>query len=271
MPSKYSLHRQQLFHWIGDKIDASNLTPKAKAEKYVQYLADSLKDGLWVKSPKQDEVIRLGEQKHTLELPMVCFTEWALGQSHDHAKQYGHLGLGFSRRWVMSKQGQPVTYYRTDKQSRFIKTLFNLINARDQLNAKSVKALEYLIHFTKPARVSKKVDKDKPKSKKPKDSPGKKKAAPLTKKRFGGPMKFMEEREWRIVRQEGAKIFDENTKGKRPPYHLKYKPGHDLFTVVLPNNLTVSRVMQSTELCKMLFPKDAPQVSIVSLEDIGTY
>jgi hypothetical protein len=44
-----------------------------------------------------------------------------------------------------------------------------------------------------------------------------------------------------------------------------------LFTLVLPDNKTVSRVLQDSWLTQRLFPPDAPHVTLLSLQDVGTF
>jgi hypothetical protein len=41
---------------------------------------------------------------------MICFTEIRLSQAQTHAKQYGKLGIGFERDFIMDKGGRPVIY-----------------------------------------------------------------------------------------------------------------------------------------------------------------
>ena len=41
---------------------------------------------------------------------MTCFTEIRLSASDVHAQQYGRLGFGFSRRFVIERYGGPVHY-----------------------------------------------------------------------------------------------------------------------------------------------------------------
>lgn len=278
MPTKFALHKQQLFHWIGGHIDSQKLSREKSAELYIEALRGSLENGLWVNSPREPEEIWRGGKAHSLELPMVCFTEWSLGQSFAHTQRYGRMGLGFSRKWVMQKHGQPVTYFKNNNRSKYKQSCAKLLKASGRWSDDSRKALEYLIHFAKPSQAQ--VIATPPTPSMP--SSGRGKPSKSTKrpkpdpfwKSHGASMKFMEEREWRIVRDKRMRFFTENPSSKTnaaPDYFLPYTPGRHLYTLVLPDGYTVHRVLQDTPLRKQLFPNNQPQVAVMSLEDIGTF
>jgi len=87
-------------------------------------------------------------------------------------------------------------------------------------------------------------------------------------------MPYLEEREWRIVVGEGAPSrlgLRPGPPGADPEYFLPYIPGKELFTLVLPDNETVSRVLQDDDLRSRLFPANAPHVTVLSLQDVGTF
>ena len=93
------------------------------------------------------------------------------------------------------------------------------------------------------------------------------------KRKYGRFLHYLEEREWRVVYDKAlGKHFELGTGGKaNPAYYLPFEPGKELYTVVLPDNLTVSLVMRDNNLRKKLFPKDGLPVTLLSLEDIGTF
>jgi hypothetical protein len=90
---------------------------------------------------------------------------------------------------------------------------------------------------------------------------------------FGSTLHYLEEREWRIVYDRSLEEFFTEGPGapKGPQYYLPVKPGRELFTVVLPDNHTVSMAMQDREIRDAMFPKDDPHVTVLSLQDIGTF
>lgn len=101
----------------------------------------------------------------------------------------------------------------------------------------------------------------------------------MFKRKFGLPLQFVEEREWRIVHHPASKGF---MKGPGiPDYYLPYLPGEELFTLVLPDNKVVSKVLQTTWLTDRLFTpwrhypglkgRRVPPVTVLSHSDIGTF
>ena len=101
----------------------------------------------------------------------------------------------------------------------------------------------------------------------------------MFKRKFGMPLQFVEEREWRIVYHAGGNHFV-NGPGL-PDFYLPYLPGDELFTLVLPDNKVVSRVLQTDWFTERLFTpwkhypalKDrlVPPVTVLAHSDIGTY
>ena len=121
-----NIHRQQLFHWIGEHIGRGDgargqraKLSDAQREEYLACLLGSFAHGLWMKQPREPEWIepkpRAGFRQAR---PMTCFTEWSLDLSHPHSTKYGRLGLGFPKRWVLERGGQPVTYFKSVGQHR---------------------------------------------------------------------------------------------------------------------------------------------------------
>src|SRR5512134_3427339 len=102
-----SIHRQQLFHWIGKHIDdrtvGKSLTDSLRSD-YVACLEGALENGLWLKTPRLPDCLGDG-LLIKVHRPIVCFTEWSLGQSLPHTTRYGRLALGFPKRFVLSRGG----------------------------------------------------------------------------------------------------------------------------------------------------------------------
>ena len=89
---------------------------------------------------------------------------------------------------------------------------------------------------------------------------------------FGPTLHYLEEREWRIVYDKSLEdFFDDGPGIPGPEYFLPVKPGSELFTVVLPDNNTVHKALNDPYIRKNLYPKDAPHVTVLSLQDIGTF
>jgi len=101
----------------------------------------------------------------------------------------------------------------------------------------------------------------------------------MFKRKFGLPLQFVEEREWRIVHHHACKSF---VKGPGvPEYYLPYLPGDELFTLVLPDNKVVSQVLQTDWFTERLFTpwkhypelknRRVPPVTVLAHSDIGTF
>jgi hypothetical protein len=234
-------------------------------------------------------------QSAALDLPIVCFTEWSLGESLPHTHEYGRIGFGFPKRWVIENGGQSVTYFRHHEKGRFLQSLFKLLAAQGTQGPNGVwtakspgngfEELRYLIHFAKMIRLKAPKPVRSPTKKFPSGKPTKRpvskagQEALTFKRKFGMPLPFVEEREWRIVHHTGNKHF---VKGPgTPEYHLPYIPGEELFTLVLPDHKVVSRVHESTWFTERLFTpwkhypqlkgRRVPPVTVLAHPDLGTF
>jgi hypothetical protein len=298
-----NIHRQQLFHWIGRTIDEKNgkrkLLSDALVDEVLQHLRCSLRKGLWVNSPRYPEKLELRGKSFAADLPIACFTEWSLGDSLPHTKEYGRIGLGFPKRWVIERGGQSVTYFSHNSKGHFLPAIFKLLASQGTSDAMGVwspktdgsafEELRYLLHFAKIVRLLPPKPRRHPmkRSMIQPISKAKRKASPaaaevqLFKRKFGAPLQFAEEREWRIVRHPGNKHFVSGPRKQQPDFYLPYVPGEDLFTLVLPDNKVVSRVLQSDWFTERLFTpwkhyprlkgRRVPPVTVLSHSDIGTF
>jgi hypothetical protein len=280
-PTKYvGIHRKQVFHWIAAPLDrkkglAGPISDEIRAN-YIECLRSSLQHGIWLRIPRERERIKLNNYSVYLDLPIACFTEWALGESTRHTRVYGRMGLGFPKAWLVRNGGQPVTYFDHSQRGAFLKSAVKLLKGlQDQKSL--LEELLFLLHYTK--RVHRPV------------SPSRGNlGAPQRQVRDGGAlagtkanafvrswskvMPFLEEREWRIVARRDGKFprqLEQGPKGDIPQYYLPYSPGRDMFTLVLPDNQTVNEVVTCPHFARVLFPDDAPHVTVLSLEDLGTF
>jgi len=294
------IHRQQLFYWMGRSIDDRNgkrkLLSDALVQEVLRQLRGSLRHGLWVKTPRYPEKFELREDVFALDLPIACFTEWSLGESLPHTMEYGRIGLGFPKRWVIERGGQSVTYFRHNSKGSFLPAIFKLLAAhgtgdsdgvwKPKPDAPAFEALRYLLHFAKmirlkPPKVSRRAAKAaaRPARAPMRKAPRAAVEAQMFKRKFGMPLQFVEEREWRIVHHPGNRHF---VKGPGvPDYYLPYLPGEELFTLVLPDNKVVSKVLQTDWFSERLFTpwkhypelkgRGVPPVTVLSHSDIGTF
>ena len=295
-----NIHRQQLFHWIGihieKKTDGYSLTDDLR-EEYVACLEGALENGLWAKVPRFPD--QLGDGKLVrVHRPITCFTEWSLSQSLPHTQRYGRLGLGFPKKFVFDRGGQPVTYVRDhakgDPYVFALKALNKFAATLDGMGVPTKEAVEirnhldYLSHFakraTKPALPILSIIKKTPlapgsiaKPKLSSQSPTRfarmlKSISDPYNRKYGTTLHYMEEREWRIVYHDSLKDrFAIGPKSGTPAYYIPFKPGQELYTVALPDSRTLSIALNRKTLRERLYPQNAPPVTILSLQDIGTF
>ncbi len=298
-----NIHRQQLFYWMGRSIDDRNggrkLLSDALVTEVLGQLRGSLERGLWVKRPRFPETLELRGRVFPLDLPIACLTEWSLGESLPHTAEYGRMGLGFPKRWVIERGGQSVTYFRHHAKGSFLQSIFRLLAAQAtrgadgrwvaKAGAAGFEELRFLIHFAKMIRL--KAPKPVRRAAKSGEVPPvrvlKRPPSPaaveaqMYKRKFGMPLQFVEEREWRIVHHPAAKGFVPGEPEKAPDFYLPYLPGEELFTLVLPDHKVVSRVLQDDWFTERLFTpwkhypalhgRVVPPVTVLAHSDIGTY
>lgn len=120
-----TLRSDFLVHWTGKDINRyyDTLTDSQR-EEYVVRLRDTLlpsdpnaddpekTNGLWMTT--REEVIYekpgVAPLKTSTSFASTCFTEVKLSLTRRHTEQYGCLGFGFSRSFVLDRNGLPVFY-----------------------------------------------------------------------------------------------------------------------------------------------------------------
>jgi hypothetical protein len=290
MPSYNGLHRNQLFHWIGKHVDEKIQGPKKALtsdarHEYLNCLRGALQSGLWVSKPSVPDYLDDGSliQVHR---PIACFTEWSFGESLPHTSRYGRMGFGFSKQFVMKRGGQPVTYIKDSSLAPYAKALKDIasqiesLSVTDGLSERQLAALkenfDYVAHFSKKIKEPV-VRRSPPVAKSESSSVSSVSSIRRTtdpfRRAFGTLMPYLEEREWRIVYHKAIhKYLSPGPEGAdRPQHYLHFKPGSELFTLVLPDNETVNLAMRDQEILSKLYPSDAPHVTVLSLDDIGTF
>ncbi|MCH8824583.1 MAG: hypothetical protein IH984_13865 [Planctomycetes bacterium] len=109
-----------LVHWTGKdiKLDKSGLQDKDR-EGYISRLRSILENGFWMTTPNERIEGNNGAWIK-YEASMTCFTEIRLSQTTLHSKQYGLLGVGVSRQFVLDRRGGPVHYVRNHKDESIV-------------------------------------------------------------------------------------------------------------------------------------------------------
>lgn len=116
-------HSDFLIHWTGKDIDreydpgwtneSSSITNKDTTQQYLRRLKGILKFGLWMTVDKESAFLHIGNKKVRRPCPArTCFTELKLSAVRSHAADYGRLGIGFKRPFVLGRMGGPMIYYQ---------------------------------------------------------------------------------------------------------------------------------------------------------------
>lgn len=118
----FAIHSDFLVHWTGKDIEEKynpywdngiysrihEDSEKSLLNNYLERLRDILKYGFWM--------IKDGNNLDNPNLnatatPQTCFTELKLSQARRHARQYGRLGIGVKRGYLLERGGRPIIYY----------------------------------------------------------------------------------------------------------------------------------------------------------------
>lgn len=272
--NKYSqLHRSLLFHWTQHPEEKGSETkiadeckfvpkaaPKSKQErkKFIEHLRSILTKGLRFSVPKCHHVEQITpaiQTKHNI----LCFSEWNVGSSWEHARRYGHIGFGFTRKYIMSQNGRPVLYLRKAQKNHdptteaMVKLLESAIQDDDLRD--HAQWIASLLKLSKDPRTSKgSNDNDKQNNRKKNvKSPDEDRSFALE---FGGIHGNLEDREWRIL---DANMHNDTHRT------LPCEPGK-LAMIVLPDHQTLSLALQDDGIREIVLPKDKPAICMISRE-----
>jgi hypothetical protein len=146
----YAIHSGFLIHWTGKDIDREYDQPwyesdKSKTNKsctkaYIKRLTNILKYGLWMTEELRDktwEGLLSFNGQPPISIPTVArtsFTELKLSESRNHAKEYGRLGIGVKRPFVLERLGRPIVYYHKKRIDEFLMVCAEKLNDTDLLN-----------------------------------------------------------------------------------------------------------------------------------------
>lgn len=108
------IHSKFLIHWAGKKFHKPPTAPlnDTLRAQYVETLISILDKGIEM-NPGKEEIYDLDGNILEAFVSRVCFTEIKLSQSSKHASQYGALGLGVDRDFVLKSYGNPVFYLKS--------------------------------------------------------------------------------------------------------------------------------------------------------------
>jgi len=226
-----SIHSKILVHWTGKK-DIEKEPENRKAQLYVRRLKDYYQNGLFLKRT-EEAVLRGLKIKNLLRL---CFTEIRLSQAQIHAKNYGKLGIGFTRDFIMNRGGRPVIYIPFEAAERLLENSLNETYGKSRGNEEIHRPLKWVLAFVK--RMSNEHSEE-----------------------------HYDEMEWRIVHDENPNV-EYFTKDKEDSvYRFRFAAG-DVKVIVFPNEET-KQIAFNEETLKEFFYQHMPV--LFTLEDCKNF
>ncbi len=267
--NKYSqLHQSLLFHWTQPADEKGSSTkiadeckfipkavPKTKPErdKFIEHLSLILTTGLRFGIQKCNHVEQITPAIKTTRR-IISFSEWGVGSSSEHARRYGHIGLGFTRKYIMIHGGRPVIYINNQKTDPVRKAMIKLLESSTKDGT--------LLHHAQVVASLLKIYKD---PRKPSDprleikarregrTPDEDSTFALD---FGKAHGNLEDREWRILDFDIQDVT---------PRILPCEPGK-LAMIVMPDHKTLSLALQDDRIREIVLPKDKPAICMISRE-----
>lgn len=137
------IHSNLLVHWT---CKEPNTTP----EQYIARLKNTIFRGLYLNKGREVIVGNRNTQINA-DISRICLTEIKLSKVEQHTLKYGKLGIGFSRDFVISNYGNPVTYVTNSDHSSLLVEHYAFLHQflRTVENREMLARLEYLMGFVK--------------------------------------------------------------------------------------------------------------------------
>jgi hypothetical protein len=219
----------------------------------IAHLRSILKEGLRYNFPIGSHVEKIADLIQTRHR-MISLTEWSVSDSSEHASRYGHIGFGFTRKYIMSQNGRPVIYINNRKNDPVRKAMIKLLESSSKNHAllDHAQLLASLLKLYKDPRNPRKSN-DEPRERNPGRTPDKDHNYGL---RFGGIHGNLEDREWRIL---DAGALD------CAPRILPCEPGN-LAMIVLPDHKTLTLAFKDKCIRDIVLNPDKPAICVISRE-----
>lgn len=222
-----------LVHWTGKDFDFGKDLTEEVRDRYVERLVSLYTNGLYLSEPKTSDIVRgVGKKDlHLPRLPIVCFTEIQIHRSATFARDYGRLGLGFRRDYLMRQGANPVFYLQSANQgivNTNVSSIYRIVG-----NGAKRNSLDVILAYFKP--MSKPDEK---------------------------ALEFYEEHEWRIVDARGGialpREFKDIQVGGKRCRSWGFAP-EEVALVVFPDAATRAKAFRNVELSKY-FADETPMM-----------
>ncbi len=249
-----TIHSKFLVHWTGKNINPDNREMNDSLRKeYIDLLKDDLYKGLCM-NPGKETIYGKDNKPITAEIARVCFTEIKLTQTEEHAKQYGRLGIGFNRDFVLEREGNPVFYVQNGEKGHIIENFHVLRNWMGQLPfdtvVSEIKVSEIINVLAMISGYLKNMS-----------------------CRDENELKYYDEMEWRIVhitRLEGPDNYIQDigeTKEGKKKYRLKVSP-KDVRLIVFPDSGTLRLAMKDEKISEYF---NSYMPTLIALDDCKNF
>ncbi len=118
------LHTEFLVHWTGKDFHMFPTNPLDNRirKHYVTRLSDILKNGFLMQKNTEESERIYDAENHWVQaaISRTCFTEIKLSMAKGHAQEYGNLGIGVTREFVIERYGNPVFYVTNGDHSNIV-------------------------------------------------------------------------------------------------------------------------------------------------------
>jgi hypothetical protein len=151
-----AIHSKFLIHWTGNNKDGieHETSETKKQELYIDRLINYYQNGLYTKRTTE-EILRTKEAPKKVvhwkikKIVRLCFTEIRLSQAKTHADQYGKLGIGFTRDFIMNKGGRPVIYVPFRANNRLLEESIKNVYEKSKPNTEIHKSAKWIFAHVK--------------------------------------------------------------------------------------------------------------------------
>lgn len=213
-----------IVHWTGRGLPDCN-TPDGVCE-YVERLASVYREGLHLSLPESTDILRSVNPNDVAlpHLPCICFTELRIRDAVRFATDYGKMGIGFRREYLMKYGANPVFYLQS---ASFGIVNTNMSELRKIVKQEYLPAADVILAYCKPMnRICEEA------------------------------MVYYEEHEWRIVQASGGIQlpieFKLNISRNIMSFHFDPR---EVQIIVLPNSEVRAKALEDIFLGKTYWEK----------------
>jgi len=207
-------HPEILVHWTSRQLAEQSPAESGIQDGYVAQLCSIYTKGLRFScSSTPDIVVGVNCNTELPTLPIICFTELRLSRVQEHVRQYGGLGIGFRREFLMAWGANPVFYMQSKNQGIVNTNLSGLAALQ-----KNFKELQVFLSYVKPMGET-----------------------------YSYQYQFYDESEWRIVACKLGDRWPERFVETEGNVWFRFKP-EEVALLAFPNAATRKKALADSQL-----------------------